>query len=649
MDVLLQIAGAGVREFPFLTLQVLAVLGILSTIIHFRSSKIGRTLRFRGKYGIVLGLAGFLLAGIVTEFIQSPSKPYLRGDLLFIAAVLEGPVGGAICAAFILAARVIFGGLDGVVGATIDIVLITAGGAFVHRLLIERSIITFNWKDAALLTVLSKITSLCSILVVFLAGLLAYETLLSIEVRRLVTFPISFILIYSIFSVFRKKAADDEAAAIEHARLRHDASSGLPNRLALREYLEELRGRFDGRRQNTLLLIRFADISDTLLRYGDRWLNHLGESVRPILEDARSDPALNARCFLFSDLTVALVLHDRSIAALEKDGTIGLLHAAIRDALERTLDMPALSLRFAAADINDADSPDIETLLQNLGITLHEGNEPVLFFHRSLLERARQREQVRQLILSWIAKGDPPMMYQPQCELATQAMIGAEALLRARSGDGSPLPPPTVLAVAESYQLIAALEWAIVAAVVADLAAIRGRGCNSSLAVNISAVSLQQPNFAERLLTELSARGVPCTQLCVEVVETSKLPDIDDVSANLRLLREAGVSIALDDFGNGYAALSLLAKHSFDKIKLDWSMTSNLANPRMRAAVGLSVEAARRNGATLVAEGIETPEQLATLRELGVEYGQGFLFARAIPLDQLADWNPATMKQGAGT
>lgn len=641
MDVLLQAADTGVREFPFLTLQVLAVLGILSTVIHFRSSRIGRIAGVPGKYGIVLGLAGFLLAGIVTEFIQGPSKPYLRGDLLFIAAVLEGPVGALVCAAFILAARLLFGGVGGMMGASIDIVLICLGGLLARRFVAGRSLASFGWKDAALLTVLAKIVSFCSILVVFLAGLISYETLLSIEVRRLVTFPISFILIYSIFSVFRKKASDDEAAAVEHARLRRDASSGLPNRLALREYLEELRGQVDSHRRNTLLLIRFADISDTLLRYGDRWLSHLGESVRPILEDARTDPGLNARCFLFSDLTIALVLHDRGIAALEKDGTIGLLHASIRDALERTLDMPALSLRFAAADIDDVDSPDVETLLQNLGIALNDGNEPVQFFHRSLLERAQQREQIRQLILEWVSNGRPPLMYQPQCELATRALIGAEALLRARSRDGSPLPPPTVLAVAETYQLIAALEWAIVAAVVGDLAGLRGDGHTNSLAVNVSAVSLQQPGFAERLLTELSTRGVPCTQLCVEVVETSKLPDIDDVSSNLRLLREAGVSIALDDFGNGYAALSLLAKHSFDKIKLDWSMTSNLANPRMRAAVGLSVEAARRNGATLVAEGIETPEQLVALRELGVEYGQGFLFSRAIPLDQLASWDRA--------
>lgn len=637
MHVFLQAAAAGIAELPFLTLQVLAVLGILSTIVHFRGTGIGRILKFKGKCGVVLGLSGLLLTAIVTEFIQGPSKPYLRGDLLFIAAVLEGPVGAAICAGLILTGRLVFGGTVGMAGATTDIILISLGGVLVHHFMAGRPIAAFGWKDAVLLTVVGKAVSLGSILVVVLAGFNSYDTFLSIVARRIVTFPISFLLIYSIYSIFRKKALDDEAAAAEHDRLRFDTSSGMPNRLALTEHLEQLRA---GSAPNTLLLIKFADISETLLRHGDRWLSRLGEGIRPVLEGSHTDPSLEARCFLFSDLTVALVLHGRDVASLEKDGTIAMLYAQARDALERTLDMPALSLRIAAASIDDSDSPDVETLLRNLGIALNEAKEPIQFVHRSLLERARQREEARQLILGWIANGKPPMMYQPQCDLRAGTLAGAEALLRATDRHGAPISPPTVLAVAESYQLMAALEWAIVLSVIDDLTTVRTRGCTLALAINLSAVSLQQPGFAERLLAEVSARGVPCAQLGIEIVETSKLPDIEEVSTNLRLLRAAGVSIALDDFGNGYAALSLLAKYSFDKIKLDWSMTSSLDNPRMRAAVGVAVEAARRNSATLVAEGIETAEQLASLRELGVEWGQGFLFARAIPLSQLADWQP---------
>lgn len=155
------------------------------------------------------------------------------------------------------------------------------------------------------------------------------------------------------------------------------------------------------------------------------------------------------------------------------------------------------------------------------------------------------------------------------------------------------------------------------------------------LAVNVSAASLVTVGFGERVLQLLRSAGVAPERLTIEVTETAKLPLIDIVEQNVQALHQAGVKLSLDDFGTGYAALSLLARFPFSEVKIDRWMTTGIGQGRIRQAVVLGFEGARRYGATLVTEGVETAWQRQALLDIGVTTGQGHLLAPAIPLAEL--------------
>lgn len=129
--------------------------------------------------------------------------------------------------------------------------------------------------------------------------------------------------------------------------------------------------------------------------------------------------------------------------------------------------------------------------------------------------------------------------------------------------------------------------------------------------------------------------GVPAHRLSIEVTEMSRIPAIDIVQQNFDRLSEAGVRLALDDFGTGYAALTLLARFPFEEVKIDHWMTSRLEQSRFREAIALAFESAERYGATLVTEGIETEEQSRLLMQMGIRFGQGYLYSPAVPLERL--------------
>lgn len=244
-------------------------------------------------------------------------------------------------------------------------------------------------------------------------------------------------------------------------------------------------------------------------------------------------------------------------------------------------------------------------------------------------------EPLRAILVGWIGAGEAPLRYQPKCRLRTGEIIGAQALLRATDGQGQSFAPSHVLALAARHRLLVEFEWCTVQTVVRaiDLGLRAGRPL--PLAVNISAASLTAPDFGVRLLALLRETGTPCRMLAVEITEASAVPDTDAVSESLFALHAAGVRLSLDDFGTGYPALSMLARFPFNEVKIDYSMVAQLHQPRMQAAVSLAYESARRYNATLVAEGVETQQQVDALLALGITRGQGFFFAPAMPIDDL--------------
>jgi diguanylate cyclase (GGDEF)-like protein/PAS domain S-box-containing protein len=227
-----------------------------------------------------------------------------------------------------------------------------------------------------------------------------------------------------------------------------------------------------------------------------------------------------------------------------------------------------------------------------------------------------------------IARDELTLQYQPVVELATSRVVGAEALVRWWRGDEA-VPPGEFLTVAEGSGLIVPLgEWVLREAC-AQGAAWRASSSEVGISVNISLRQLSEPGFPGRVAVVLAETGLPPAALTIEVGERIMVEDAGLVVGRLAELRALGLRLAIDDFGTGYASLAHLRQLPIDIIKIDPSFVSGLGqDPALTMLTRTIVQVGRDLKIQVVAEGIETPRQLAELREMGCGYGQGFLVAR---------------------
>jgi EAL domain-containing protein (putative c-di-GMP-specific phosphodiesterase class I) len=392
---------------------------------------------------------------------------------------------------------------------------------------------------------------------------------------------------------------------------------------------------------HTLILVEVANLGDLIALHGHLWGESFWKALEQVLKQLFEGALLGKYqpcLFLFSDALLAITLHGASMAEVQR---LDLL-PALRDELDRSLRERATTdsllprLNYGVAELQSESVVSVEMAMRNLSLALRSDDQPIGYFAPSLVRRAAQDERIRRLLTEWIDNRTPPLHYQPKIEFATGRTLGAEALLRACDEDGERISPQRVLKVATQQQLLVEFEWSTIEAVVRDL-----RRCKDSatgllsLSVNVSSVSLLDPEFASRVVCLLRSASVDSESLSLEVTEAIPVPELDSVCDNMMVLRKAGVRLSLDDFGTGYSALALLAQFPFNEVKIDHSMVSRLDQPRMRVAVSLALESAQRYSANLVAEGVETQRQLETLIQLGVRCGQGYLFSAAVPLTQL--------------
>lgn len=222
--------------------------------------------------------------------------------------------------------------------------------------------------------------------------------------------------------------------------------------------------------------------------------------------------------------------------------------------------------------------------------------------------------------------------YQPQVRLDNGAPAGAEALVRWRQG-GALLPPAAFVPALEADGRIVALDEAVLELVCADLALARRTGLQTGpVSVNLSRRQLGRTGAADRLAGVVRRYGVPPQDLVFELTESAFCCDdralLEALPGRLQAL---GFATSLDDFGMGFSSLKLLADHPFDILKLDRYFVGRIGEPRAEAILSAVMELARRLGAGVIAEGVETPEQTAFLRAGGCPAAQGYLFYRPMP------------------
>ncbi|EIE5869865.1 EAL domain-containing protein [Vibrio parahaemolyticus] len=287
------------------------------------------------------------------------------------------------------------------------------------------------------------------------------------------------------------------------------------------------------------------------------------------------------------------------------------------------------------------DGQDSETLLKNADTAMYlakkNGRNGYAFYSPDLTDKSVSHVRIQSALHEAIEKEQLHLVYQPQYNLAQNAIIGVEALVRWEHPEFGLVPPADFIPIAEKTGLIQNIgEWVLKDACLQGTDWL-ARGVQfGKIAVNVSALQLQQSRFINKLKTILRETGFPAHRLELEITESFLLIDPKLAIASLNQLCELGIEISLDDFGTGYSSLSYLKGLPINKLKIDRSFVSDVPNDNDSNAI---VNAIIAMGTTLslkvVAEGIETPEQVAYLVDKGCIYGQGYLFSPPVAAEKL--------------
>jgi predicted signal transduction protein with EAL and GGDEF domain len=252
-------------------------------------------------------------------------------------------------------------------------------------------------------------------------------------------------------------------------------------------------------------------------------------------------------------------------------------------------------------------------------------------FSRSLEMDAKRRAEIELALRAPGVENDIELAFQPIVDLTSMRVCSFEALARWRHSELGWISPSEFIPITEQISVVEHISEALLSRAAAE--AVRWPA-SIRLSFNLSAVQLCSDQSAQRILDLIAEAGLAPSRLQLEVTETALLGDFDAARRNLSLLAEAGVRLVLDDFGAGYASISYLREMKFDAIKLDGSLVAAATVDRggMQLLKGV-LDLCRAVGLPCVAEHVETEEQVASLRLLGCQFGQGYWLARPMPAE----------------
>lgn len=232
------------------------------------------------------------------------------------------------------------------------------------------------------------------------------------------------------------------------------------------------------------------------------------------------------------------------------------------------------------------------------------------------------------------------VVYQPQIDLATRAVTGAEALLRWQTADGSFIPPDLFIPVAEYSGLIIDIgEWVMLEAC-RELVRLRSLGhLDFVMSINVSQLQFRHPHFLNTLHGALLQTQAPPAFIELEITESMAMEEPDVLIKLLGQIKQTGVSIAIDDFGTGFSSLSYLQQLQADRIKIDRAFVTEITSSSRGSSIAeMIIHLGRNLGLTVIAEGVEDERQAAILTALGCPLAQGYLFARPMSAEKLTAW-----------
>ncbi len=423
---------------------------------------------------------------------------------------------------------------------------------------------------------------------------------------------------------------DDVTTYVRNAELaERDALTGLANRKALRDRLVERLASAARTGQATAVLYvdldRFKTVNDTLGHpLGDALLRKVAERFKSALRDG--------------DVVARLGGDEFAVIQSDSPQPAGATALATRlvDLIGRAYAIDGHILHIGASvgvaiAPNDGYEPDV--LLKNADLALYrakaEGRGCHRFFEPGMDERMQARRSMEIDLRRALALKQLELVYQPQFDLATNVIVGFEALIRWHHPTRGVVPPGEFIPLAEEIGVISAIgEWVLRTACKQAAA----WPMPVSIAVNLSPVQFRGGKLAETVISALAQSQLPVQRLELEITEGALLDNTDDVLNVLNRLRELGVAVSMDDFGTGYSSLGYLQKFPFDKIKIDQRFIRDIDAQADKQAIFRAVTSlASTLRMKTIAEGVETEAELACIRAAGCDEVQGYLTGRPMP------------------
>ena len=443
----------------------------------------------------------------------------------------------------------------------------------------------------------------------------------------------------------------EQASAREYFLARHDALTGLPNRVALMEFLENA-ARHDLPSQTSLALFLIQLTVPNERREDCLLATHL-----PVKMDQQ---------WQWLDVKYAFIaqLGPRLIAAVQHFDTVpsprfNASHVPINAQLSRdsasiaehivragAVTAPLCEIRIGIVE-SELTATNAAMLLSHAEFALNRVRaDPVThyqFFDQTSADEASERQRITRELARAIRENELVVWFQPKVSLqstphATTQLTGMEALVRWRHPTRGVLSPAEFVPLAEATGQIEALDRTVFAAACAQMRVWRDQGLGlPRVAINLAARTFESPHLAIDLHRAIEAAGISPRDIEIEITETAAMKNVTQTAATLSALRALGMHVAIDDFGTGYSSLSYLRSFQIDTLKIDRSFVNDIGrNANVEAICGVIAQLGRAIGAHVVAEGVETDAEAAYLRGQGCDDAQGYLFGRPLPADEFA-------------
>ncbi len=436
------------------------------------------------------------------------------------------------------------------------------------------------------------------------------------------------------YAIERKSMEDnarDMALQIAHTA-KHDDLTGLPNRALLKDRIDYAIAL--AARHKTKLAVLFLDldgfkhINDSLGHStGDKLLRSIAERLLDSVRGADTVSRQGGDEFvvLLADVTR---VEDVAISASRILESVARVHGIDEHDLYATASL--------GISIYPDDGEDAETLMKNADTAMYQakdmGRHTYRFFKPAMNDRAVERLSIETDLRRALERNELELHYQPKIDLATGLTSGAEALIRWHHPTRGWIPPAQFISIAEDCRLILPIgEWVLNEACRQVQRWVTEGLFSGTIAVNVSAVQFRELNFAQRVFATLAKIGMDPKRLELELTESVLMTRAESTASTLQTLRRAGVKVALDDFGTGYSSLSYLERFPVDCLKIDQSFIRQIsAVGAKKTLVNAIINMAHTLGLHVVAEGVETEEELRFIKDCGCDEGQGYYFSRPL-------------------